>query len=71
MPEPLRFYQPTTVDAAVGLLADLGEEAKVVAGATALSIDAGRTLVLDGDAVVHAADDAGIAIVARERNEDG
>jgi carbon-monoxide dehydrogenase medium subunit len=38
MPEPLRFYQPTTVDAAVGLLADLGDDAKVVAGATALTI---------------------------------
>jgi carbon-monoxide dehydrogenase medium subunit len=36
--EPLRFYQPVTVDAAIGLLADLGDEAKVVAGATALTI---------------------------------
>lgn len=45
-------------------------DAMRAAGATALSIDAGRTLVLDGDAVVHAADDAGIAIVARERNEE-
>ena len=38
MPEPLRFYQPTTLDAAIGLLADHGEEAKVIAGATALTI---------------------------------
>jgi len=38
MPEPLRLYQPVTVDAAIGLLADLGDEAKVVAGATALTI---------------------------------
>jgi DUF1009 family protein len=37
------------------------------AGASALSIDAGRTLVFDGDAFVAAADDAGIAIVGRER----
>jgi len=35
------------------------------AGATALSIDAGRTLLIDGDAVVRAADAAGIAIVGR------
>ena len=37
------------------------------AGATALSIDAGRTLVIDGGAVIAAADDAGIAIVSRSR----
>jgi UDP-2,3-diacylglucosamine hydrolase len=35
------------------------------AGAAALSIDAGRTLVLDGDAVFTSANQAGIAIVAR------
>ena len=35
------------------------------AGASALSIDAGRTLVLDGDAVMTAANDARIAIVGR------
>jgi len=35
------------------------------AGASALSIDAGRTLVIDGDAVFSAADEAGIAIVGR------
>ena len=38
MPEPLRLYHPTTLEDAIGLLADLGEEAKVVAGATALTI---------------------------------
>jgi DUF1009 family protein len=38
-----------------------------VAGASALSIDAGRTLVLDGDAVVAAANEAGITIVGRNR----
>ncbi len=37
------------------------------AGADALSIDAGKTLMLDGDAVIHAADAAGIAIVGRAR----
>jgi DUF1009 family protein len=35
------------------------------AGASALSIDAGRTLLVDGDAVVAAADDAGICLVGR------
>jgi DUF1009 family protein len=36
------------------------------AGAAALSIDAGRTLVIDGPAVFAAADDAGIAVVGRQ-----
>ena len=35
------------------------------AGASALSIDAGRTLVIEGRAVITAADDAGIAIAGR------
>ena len=37
--------------------------------ATALSIDAGRTLVMDGDQVFAAADQAGITIVGRPRSE--
>lgn len=37
------------------------------AGATCLALDAGRCLLLDGDAVAHSADAAGIAIVAGER----
>jgi UDP-2,3-diacylglucosamine hydrolase len=39
------------------------------AGATALGIDAGRTLLVDGDAVIAAADAAGIAIEAAEPAE--
>ena len=35
------------------------------AGATVLSVDGGRTLVLDGDEVFAAADEAGIAVVGR------
>jgi DUF1009 family protein len=35
------------------------------AGATALTVDAGKTLFVDGDDVVRAADQAGIAIVGR------
>ena len=41
------------------------------AGASALSIDAGRTLVLDGDAVMAAANDARIVIVGRHSRAAG
>jgi DUF1009 family protein len=40
-------------------------EAMAAAGATLLSVDAGRTLLIDGEAVIRAADAAGIAIVGR------
>jgi UDP-2,3-diacylglucosamine hydrolase len=40
-------------------------EAMQRAGATALSVDAGRTLIVDGDRVFQAADDAGITVVGR------
>jgi len=40
-------------------------QAMRVAGATALSIDAEKTLVFDGDAVFASANEAGIAIVGR------
>lgn len=40
-------------------------EAMREAGATALSIDAGRTLVLDGDAVFRRADECAITVVGR------
>jgi DUF1009 family protein len=39
------------------------------AGATAMTIDAGRTLVIDGEKVFAAAREAGIAIVGRPRSE--
>jgi DUF1009 family protein len=39
------------------------------AGATALSIDAGRTLLVDGDEVIAAADAAGIAVTGRPASE--
>jgi DUF1009 family protein len=41
-------------------------EAMKTAGATALSIDAGRTLVIDGDQFYRGADAAGIAVVGRK-----
>jgi len=40
-------------------------EAMQAAGATALSVDAGRALLLDGDEMIRAADRAGISIVGR------
>jgi len=42
-------------------------QAMRVAGAGALSVDAGKTLVMDGDAVFRSANEAGIAIVGRIR----
>ena len=42
-------------------------EAMAAAGASILSVDAGKTLMIDGDAIVRAADDAGICIVGRAR----
>jgi DUF1009 family protein len=47
-------------------------QAMRVAGASALSVDAGKTLVLDGAHVFKSAEEAGIAIVGRRRkDEDG
>jgi DUF1009 family protein len=40
------------------------------AGASALSVDAGRTLMIDGPAVVSAADQAGIAVIGRPLPEE-
>jgi DUF1009 family protein len=40
-------------------------EAMNAAGADVLSIDAGKTLMIDGEAVIRAADEAGICIVGR------
>jgi hypothetical protein len=37
------------------------------AGATALSVDAGKTLMIDGDAVIKAADEAGICVIGRSQ----
>jgi DUF1009 family protein len=41
-------------------------EVMKAAGATVLSIDAGKTLVVDGDAVMRAADAANIAVMGRQ-----
>jgi DUF1009 family protein len=41
-------------------------QAMRAAGATALSVDAGKTLFVDGDAIIRAADEAGIAVTGRQ-----
>ena len=42
-------------------------EAMAAAGATALSVDAGKTLMIDGEAIIRAADEAGICVVGRSQ----
>jgi DUF1009 family protein len=42
-------------------------EAMKRAGATLLSVDSGKTLMIDGDSIVKAANECGIAIVGRSR----
>ena len=43
-------------------------QAMRVAGATAMSIDAGKTLMFERDELITSADEAGITIVGREKN---
>ena len=45
-------------------------EAMKAVGADVLSVDAGKTLMIDGDAIIRAADEAGICIVGRSRCRD-
>ena len=59
--QDMRFDVPVVGTATV--------DAMRAAGATAMTIDAGRTLVIDGDRVFAAAGAAGIAIVGRPRGE--
>jgi DUF1009 family protein len=58
--QDMRFDVPVVGLATVAALA--------AAGADALSIDAGKTLIVDGDAFLRAADDAGIVVVGRSRS---
>jgi len=57
--QDMRFDVPVVGTATINVMRDVG--------ATVLSIDAGRTLLIDGPAVVEAADAAGIAIVGRAK----
>jgi DUF1009 family protein len=41
------------------------------AGATVLSVDADKTLLVDGEGIIRAADDAGIALVGRPSQAPG
>ena len=58
--QDMRFDVPVVGVATIAAMA--------AAGASALSVDAGRTLMIDGDAIINAADEAGITIVGRARN---
>ena len=48
MPEPLRLFQPSSLEEAVAVLAELGDDAKVVAGATALTLLYRQRLIAPG-----------------------
>ena len=61
--QDMRFDVPVVGIATIGAMA--------AAGATTLSIDAERTLVVDGDRFYHAADEARIAVVGRPRERQG
>jgi DUF1009 family protein len=57
--QDMRFDVPVVGAATINVMRD--------AGATVLSVDAGRTLLIDGPAVTEAADAAGISIVGRQK----
>jgi DUF1009 family protein len=59
--QDMRFDVPVVGVATIAAMA--------AAGASALSVDAGRTLMLDGEDIVTAADRAGIAVVGRPIEE--
>jgi hypothetical protein len=59
--QDMRFDVPVVGVSTIG--------AMKAAGATVLSVDAGRTLMIDGDAIVRVADEAGIAIVGRGQTD--
>ena len=61
--QDMRFDVPVIGVRTIEVLRDIG--------ATALSVDTGKTLLVDGQAVIDAANAAGIAIVGREVNDDG
>lgn len=60
--QDMRFDVPVVGTATISVMK--------AAGATTLSVDAARTLLVDGQAVIDAADAAGIAIVGRKRLVD-
>jgi len=76
---PIAFHEPGTLDEAIGLLAELGEEARVIAGGTALTIMLRQRLVAPA-ALVHigrlpgldgiAVDDGQLSIGALVRHRD-
>ena len=59
--QDMRFDVPVVGVATIGALA--------AAAATVLSVDAGKTLMIDGEAIVAAADAAGVTIVGRRSGD--
>ena len=55
--QDMRFDVPVVGVSTIG--------AMKAAGATVLSVDAGKTLMIDGEAIIKAADASGICIVGR------
>jgi UDP-2,3-diacylglucosamine hydrolase len=58
--QDMRFDVPVVGEATIAAMR--------TSGADGISIDAGRTLLLDGDGFLRAANDAGIVVVGRERS---
>ena len=56
--QDMRFDVPVIGRATIAAMA--------ATGADGLSVDAGKTLMVEGDAVIHAADEAGIVVVGRK-----
>jgi DUF1009 family protein len=61
--QDMRFDVPVVGVATIRTMAE--------SGATTLSVDAGKTLMIDGDRIVSAADEAGVAIVGRRLQPAG
>jgi DUF1009 family protein len=61
--QDMRFDVPVVGAATIAVMREVG--------ATALSVDAGKALLIDGPDIVRAANDAGIAIVGRSAVEGG
>src|SRR6185369_16218410 len=76
---PMAFHEPASLDEAIGLLRDLGDEARIIAGGTALTIMLRQRLVAPA-ALVHigrvpdldaiAVDDGRLSIGALVRHRD-
>ena len=67
MPRPIAFLRPTSVAEAVAMLAEHGEDAKVVAGSTALTIMLRQGLIEPGVLVsIGRMEDPGLRTITRD-----